>query len=88
MPEFRCSAIINGVEHVNYIEISDQELTPRVHLGEKWNQVYRNNIITGRVNNWALSLFNLSWEEVKQDEGDADSTNPSITQPKTTKGAG
>jgi hypothetical protein len=79
MPKYRYSMTIDGIERVAYVTISNKELTPH-YLDPLFYEMYRNNLITTKLNSWALSKLNLSWEEVTQDEGHSNQSDTTVQQ--------
>jgi hypothetical protein len=83
MPEFRFAMVDNGIERVCYVTITNKELTPR-HMISTYDplfyELYRKTLLETKLNSWALSKLNLSWEEVTQDEGHSNQSDSTAQQ--------
>lgn len=86
MAEFRFEAVDGCAARVEYVEIPDNELIiPSQIAGDFWKDVYRNNVIERRLQNWALSKLKLSYEEVHDHESDSNRTDPGVAEQQTEK---
>lgn len=75
--EFRFSMVVDGIERVTYVKISESELTPINTIAHfyspEYMHLYRKNVIEKHLQKWALSHINLSWEELMDhDKSDTD----------------